>query len=425
MKMIKIRLVVTGLVWAFLCSTVNAQLLASDLYTESKLPPFQMLMQAVLKTHPLLQARRLTLESSRSEVMAARLQFLPNPSVSLDSLEGKQANVFRLTQPLFDGGKLTSNLKQANLKETSSNLAIEEGVFEIANRLAGLYQTYSIQSGRIQALSRGISAQESLDSLMRRRVDAGVSADIDKNLSNVRLVQARTDLSAARSLQQSAYEQIIKMTGLLNVESIQSFSTSELPKLPADTLDAFLQFAMSHHPTFQQLNLQKQLAEAELRSIKAELWPVVSLRAERQTGDVILGSLTTGNRVYLGAQYSLGSGISVLPKVESAQTRVQAQSQQQMAQIKEMEERLVADWYEYQSVRLRLSELQEVVQSTQDFTESTKRLFVTGRRSWLDLQNTMREQMQADIALSDARSTLQILHMRLLMHAGYLFWNED
>lgn len=423
--MIKIRLVATGLVWAFLCATVNAQLLASDLSTETKLPPFQVLMQAVLKTHPLLQARRLTLESSRSEVLAARLQFLPNPSVSVDSLEGKQANVFRLTQPLFDGGKLSGNLKQATLKETSSNLAIVEGVFEIANRLAGLYQTYSIQSGRIQALSRGIAAQESLDSLMRRRVDAGVSADIDKNLSNVRLVQARTDLSAARSMQRSAYEQIIKMTGLLNVESIQSSSTSELPKLPADTLDAFQQFAMSHHPTFQQLNLQKQLAEAELRSIKADLWPVVSLRAERQTGDVIQGSLNTGNRVYLGAQYTLGSGISVLPRVESAQTRVQAQSQQQMAQIKEMEERMVADWYEYQSVRLRLSELQEVLQSTQDFTESTKRLFVTGRRSWLDLQNTMREQMQADIALSDARSALQILHMRLLMNAGQMFWNED
>jgi len=316
-------------------------------------------------------------------------------------------------------------LKHATLKELSSNLAVEEGIFEMANRLIGLYQTYSVQSGRIQALSRGIAAQESLDGLMQRRVDAGVSADIDKNLSNLRLVQARTDLSAARSLQRSAYEQIMKIAGEVDIEASTSRTHTDLPKVPADNLVSYQEFAATHHPTFQQLSLQKQLAQAELNSIKAELWPVISLRAERQSGDVIAGSLNTGNRVYLGAQYSLGSGMSVLPRVQSAQTRVQAQGQQQLAQIKELEERLVADWYEYQSVRGRLSEMQEVLLSTQEFTESTKRLFVTGRRSWLDLQNTMREQMQADIALSDARSTLQVLHMRLLLNAGQMFWLDE
>ena len=423
--MTKILSAATCLVWVTLCSTAHAEHKDIDLASELRLPGFHVLMQSVLKTHPLLQSRRLALESSRSEVLAARLQFLPNPSVSVDSLEGKQANVFRLTQPLFDGGKLNANLKHATLKELSSNLAVEEGIFEMANRLIGLYQTYSVQSGRIQALSRGIAAQESLDGLMQRRVDAGVSADIDKNLSNLRLVQARTDLSAARSLQRSAYEQIMKIAGEVDIEASTSRTHTDLPKVPADNLVSYQEFAATHHPTFQQLSLQKQLAQAELNSIKAELWPVISLRAERQTGDVIVGSLNTGNRVYLGAQYSLGSGMSILPRVQSAQTRVQAQGQQQLAQIKELEERLVSDWYEYQSVRGRLSEMQEVLLSTQEFTESTKRLFVTGRRSWLDLQNTMREQMQADIALSDARSTLQVLHMRLLLNAGQMFWLDE
>ncbi len=403
----------------------QAEVMSSQTHPEKTLPGFQVLMRSVVKNHPLLQARRYSLQGSQSEVLAARLQFLPTPSVSVDSLEGRQANVFRLTQPLYDGGKLSSNVSQANLKESIARMSIEEGVLELASRLSNYYQAYVLQAARIQALNRGIEALETLDALISRRVDVGVSADIDKNLSTVRLIQAKTDLMTAWSLKRSAHEQIVKLTGWQVEASAQESLHHKLPELPANSLEGLQLIATQMHPTVQQLTLQNQLVQVELESLKAELIPVISLKAERQTGDVILGTLNAGNRVYVGAQYSLGAGFSIFPRIQAAQIKVETQGQQQLAYTKELEERLVSDWYEYQSIIRRRKDLESVLDSAVQLTESTKRLFVAGRRSWLDLQNSLREQMQADLSLADAKTSVEMMHLRLLLGSGQMFWAAE
>lgn len=59
---------------------------------------------------------------------------------------------------------------------------------------------------------------------------------------------------------------------------------------------------------------------------------------------------------------------------------------------------------------------------SRELTESSKRLFVTGRKSWLDLQNALREQLQAELAWTEAQAVFEALRYRLALHAGVVFW---
>ena len=150
------------------------------------------------------------------------------------------------------------------------------------------------------------------------------------------------------------------------------------------------EIARQQHPLVDRLKWQLELQQAEFDAFKAELWPTLSLRAERQRGQID-GTLAEGRRFYANLQYSLGAGATVIPKLEAAQVRVRALEQQQEGALKELDERLLQDWHDYATLRLRLPDLESVQEAARDLTESSKRLFVTGRKSWLDLQNRSEE----------------------------------
>ena len=161
----------------------------------------------------------------------------------------------------------------------------------------------------------------------------------------------------------------------------------------------------------------------EFQNQQSEQDRLAALRdAERQRGQ-IEGMLAEGNRLYASIQYTLGAGVSVLPRLEAAQARLQVGQRQQEGTLKELDERLLQDWQEYASLRMRLPDLQQVQEMAQALTESSKRLFVTGRKSWLDLQNALREQLQAELAWAEAQVQVQALHHRLALHAGVSFWS--
>ena len=96
--------------------------------------------------------------------------------------------------------------------------------------------------------------------------------------------------------------------------------------------------------------------------------------------------------------------------------------QQQEGALKELDERLLQDWHDYAALRLRLPDLDSVQAAARELTESSKRLFVTGRKSWLDLQNAVREQLQAELAQAEAQALMFALQYRLALHAGQVFW---
>ena len=378
---------------------------------------------AVLRVHPLVRARQDDARAAGADVQAARWQYWPTPSVNTDTLRGQAASVARLSQPVWDGGKISAGITQAEIKQQLAVTSLHETEHELALKVLGYWQTHSVQSARAQVLERGMQSLQDLDALMSRRTEAGVSAQADLTLARVRLMQTRADLLQARAARTAARTQLRE---LAQQDVLPGAAHQGLPVLPdpQDGVDPLRDRARLQHPVVARLRWQLQLQQAELAGFKAELWPTLSLRAEHQRGQID-GTLAEGKRLYASLQYSLGAGVSVMPRLEAAQVRAQALESQQAGALKELDERLLQDWQDYIALRQRLPDLENVQATAQELTESSKRLFVAGRKSWLDLQNALREQLQAELAWTEAQAIMQALHYRLALHAGVVFWRPE
>jgi adhesin transport system outer membrane protein len=380
-------------------------------------------VDAVLMAHPLVRARTEEARAAGADVQAARWQYWPTPSVNTDTLRGQAASVARLSQPLWDGGKIAASIDQAEIKQRLSVLSLRETEHELAGKVIGYWQTHSVQSARVQVLERGLRSLQDLDELMSRRTEAGVSAQADLTLARVRLMQTRADWLQSRAARTAALNQLRQ---LAHVQVDPVVTPRALPSLPEPDagVEPLRELARQQHPVVSRLLWQLKLQQAELSAFKAELWPTLALRAEHQRGQID-GTLAEGKRLYASLQYSLGAGVSVVPRLEAAEVRAQALERQQEGVLKELDERLLQDWQDYAALRVRLPDLEAVQAAAQELTESSKRLFVTGRKSWLDLQNALREQLQAELAWTEAQTVSEALRYRLALHAGVAFWRPD
>jgi adhesin transport system outer membrane protein len=199
-----VRLAITAL--CVTCGSVNAQadqaVLALQATTSLGL---RQLLQMAVETHPTVASARSEQQSAQSMIEAARMQFLPAPAVQTDSLSGRSATTFRLTQPLWTGGRLTADLRLSEVRELRCARGHFRYTNHLATRVAGIAQSYLLNAGRRIAQERNVETLSDLLRMIERRSQAEVSATADVNMVRTRLAQAQADLESFRALEKSAW----------------------------------------------------------------------------------------------------------------------------------------------------------------------------------------------------------------------------
>jgi len=376
------------------------------------------LLQMAVETHPSIASARFDQQSAQSMIEAARQQFLPTPGVQTDSLSGRSATTFRLTQPLWTGGKLTADLRFSELRELRAREAISEAQFTLATRVAGIAQSYLLNLGRRVAQERNVETLNGLLRMIERRSQAEVSAAADVNMVRTRLAQSQADLEAFRALENSALAQLGSTIGRpLQPGAIES------PAVPprAPMLARLLEHAVQNNPQVRLGEIDARLAAVEIDRTRAAMWPTVSLRLERQVGEYP-GSAAPGKRVFVSLQYAPGSGLSLGSQIEAAEQHLQAAQRTAETGRRDVTERVESEWRELESALRRLPELRRSREGAAEVLESNRRLFVTGRRSWIDLLNSVREIAQAEQAEAEARAGSVGSHYRLGLLLGIPMW---
>jgi adhesin transport system outer membrane protein len=396
----------------------------------------EQLIAAAIASHPTVAMKRLEHSAAAGGVQAAKLQFYPTPSVSLDSLHGKQATVFRLSQALWTGGRLTADLTAAELKEGRAELAVSDAELTLALRVVTLYQSFLLQSGRMESQRRGTEKLDQLVTMIERRVGSGVSAQIDLDLARSRLAQSRSDLIALTGSQRSVLGQLSQVTSrplqaediireVVGAPSNVAGGFSDSVQLTArDSSQSLLARALEASPALKLAAVDAQIAKNEVAQTRSALWPTVSLRAEHQEGS-FAGSQAAGGRVYLSLQYTPGAGLAVVPLAAAAEVRAQASEQAALTVRRDVSDRVEIEWLDFQSASARVPELDLTRAGSRDVLESSVRLFVTGRRTWLDLLNSVRELMQTEQLEVDARATVVGSSYRLRLLGGESMWIHD
>ena len=381
------------------------------------------LSRLAMRTNPLIKSRQAELQSAESGVQGAKWQFYPTPYSRGERFEGKTLAVVGLRQPLWTGGRLTADVEAAQAGRGVSEWEVAVSRYDIAFRVANAWLEAVTAKGRLDAAQAGLGELLALEGMMKRRVATGYSASVDGNLVQARLMQARTDIDRAQSDITIALNVLAQLTG-------QTWSIGQLAEpvptatgttaaadanFPAD--GAWVDAAVDSHPANRRALAKREQAEAQVQQARKQIMPTLSARAEYQTGKY-LGSSPEGYRFFVGFEQSFGSGLASMANVDAAQAMLLAAQEQSEAQRRELVSQIKADIASLDSARSRVRSLQSNVSDMKTVSDSYRRAFDAGRRSWLELLNVIREGTEVAQQVARARAEVDYYTYRLQVYQG-------
>lgn len=395
-------------------------------------------LEQAAANHPSVQSARQGRIGSEASYDAARWQYYPSVSVVTErggsetqrNLGTSSSTILRLQQNLWAGGRIDASVSAAQRRVQVAQLAVLETQLTVVSRTLDAWLALLTAFGRQQATQMGLTRLQHLAEMMGRRVDRDISPGVDAVLMRSRVTQAKSDLLAQAAAQDNAKERLVQWIGqpgsLHNLDSTTLTQTLQdaAVRLPASTLVDMVD-ALEKQPALRRNAAEVALAQDEVEQKKAEVWPIVYARAERQFTDPGAGGVgvkTAQNKLYLGLQYAPGAGLSVVSNIQAASSRVAALEQDRESIRRELLDRVQTEWRDHITNAARLSSARDAVSSASEVLESYTRLFVVGRRGWLDVLNAARELNQAELGLADLQAQQVTGLYRLQVYRGLFAW---
>jgi adhesin transport system outer membrane protein len=252
--------------------------------------------------------------------------------------------------------------------------------------------------------------------LIGRRVENQVSAPVDRDFARSRLLQSKNDVSAVIQARNAALAQLSQLVG----EDVSIANVLPDVDLGEAVSELFVQRAIDHSPTLQRLSSEEGAAAAEIISTRASLLPRFAVRVERTTGPL------ADTRALLVVSVQPGAGLSGNSAVHAARARRDAAHLAREAMLRDLKTQVSIDWGDWQSGKQRLETAQQMRAMSAEVFESYTRQYTTGRKTWIDVLNAVREVTQADFQMVDAQAQVVAAALRLRLRSGSLaIYNES
>jgi adhesin transport system outer membrane protein len=409
------RYVWSGVVWlcAVLPLSVHAQVL-------------EQMIASALASHPSAQAQRALVQSAEAGVDSARWQFYPTPSVSVETASASAADrlyrgdnrvaTLRLQQPLWTGGRLTAGMDKAAAGLAVSQAALEEVRLQLGLRVVQTYGDWLSAHLKTLANEKSLATHVRLREQVERRITEGVSARSDLVLAVARLEGISADVTAARALGEIALARLAQLLGS-PVDGAALTAVLAHPRALDGSAQALRERAIGINPTVTKAQAQARVQEAVVDERRADLYPEVYARMERQYGDYNVGNGAPQSRLFIGLTSRFGAGLSSLSNVAAARTQYAAALSEIEVQSRTVSEQVLADFALGLSAASRMASIQASLGAAEDVSASYDRQFLAGRKSWLDVMNAARELAQTETQLADLQSTQVVVTWRLAAYA--------
>ncbi len=385
-------------------------------------PPYSLdgLIAQTIRNHPGIAARHAEVKATQAEVDAARSQYYPTPSVQLLRDKGEPTTVLTLQQPLWAGGRLDAGLEAARSRENATRVSVNDTQYTLALRVTAAWAAWVQARGRGEALDKGVALLNVYAESVSRRIQGGAAGEVDRELVAARLAQTQGDLAAARSAERSALARLVQMTGQpLRSQDLAVADAASGADIPLPGLDAFIAQALNRSAALKRLEADIETARHETQQRRAALWPTLNLRAQHQRGNASAGGATTNDsRLMLVLEYTPGAGLSAAANIDAAEARIVAQRANLDAARRDLTETITTDYEEHLASSDRKRHLQRTIKASAEVLASYDRLFVAGKRNWLDVINAARELIQAQAALADVDAQQIAARARLRLHSG-------
>lgn len=377
---------------------------------------FEELIKSGLEKHPSIALVNEAIKVANSAVDSAKWGFFPTPSVDVSQKGSTNQTTARLDQPIWTGGKLTSAYDVASSKKDEMKISLEESKYNLIDNFIAVLQTYLVAKAQIEALTNGKTELLKFVSMLDRRIDAGASSESDMSLLKSRISQIDSDLVAARSKLELSKSQF-EILSSIKVKDVTTNLSSKISK-PIDIEEAISKLKATS-VVLRILEVQTKTAEYEVDSAKARFMPNLSVRAEHTKGSIYDDSDNDeDNLIYFALTANTGAGLTLLSEVEGARAKVMQLKFQQLTKEKELIELLVSHHNSMMASYNKAQSLKNTILSSKEVLDSYSRLFVAGKKQWLDLVNASRELMQNNQELASQEAMVKVLKYKLALTIG-------
>ncbi|MBM0171407.1 TolC family protein [Altererythrobacter sp. C41] len=368
---------------------------------------------ATLATYPSLSASRSHVRAADYEIEAARWLRFPSVDATVATRDDKFGALrpdITVFQPIWTGGRIAAAGERSTAARAVANAQLEEVSFEILGRLAQAYYEIGRTARLTKIYEESLEEHRRLVESMRRRVEQEVSPRTDLELALTRAAQTEQELALLRTQLGIAQRRFSELSGISGADVVPP------------TYDRIAHHAVGEraienagicNPTVKRLNAMVALAEAERKLSKAEIMP--------QLGAQYVRDRFGGDQFGVALRAQTNGGLSAFSLAEAAAARRDASQFDAITAQRELREAVSLALIENRTAKSRIDSSARSASSSLNVAQSYLRQFVAGRRTWLDVMNSVREAVTARAALIEAETSAMTSSARIhLQSCGWL-----
>ncbi len=379
------------------------------------------LLSLLLSNHPSIKMSQEMIKGAQERVDSAFWGFFPTPSVDVSAKDSDSyTTVARLDQPVWTGGKLTSNYDIATSKEKENIQELQETSYKLIENYLNILEDYLQSKTNIIELEIGASNLQKFSEMLERRMEAGVSSNSDQDLLKARIEQINSDMILAKNRFKVAN---LQLELLLDSKIDCDINFKNINILHSNNIQDSIERLLGFHPSLKKSLTQIETAKYELDNTKASVMPNLSLRLENRKGDLYNEEYNKSNDqslVYFAFTATTKAGLSALSDTAAAKIKINELEYKKKSIEKELIDTLLSDYNNYEIAKSRITVVKRSVESAQSVLDSYTRLFLAGKKQWLDLVNASREVMQYKIELSKLDASKNSLSYKLALKNGQI-----
>jgi adhesin transport system outer membrane protein len=364
-------------------------------------------MALATASHPLVEQKRRNLDASAQDMKSAQWKWFPTLTLETSQTVGGQPQILgnsdpyagniKVEQPLWTGGRITSEVDMAQARKQITQLQLHETQQDLMLRVLQAFFDYQKLSARLSIAEDNIHEHQRLYELISRRQKQQVTSEADVALAFARLQQVMAERNSMRAQHQASRLSLEQLTGRAFTENMSLPEAAERTLVWQDAWSA-QQAAQAASPMLRRLRAETQLSEADVSLRKAQVLPQVNLRHERFMGATVNVPF---DRTMFVLQYQPGSGVSAWPSMDAAVKRIEASQSAYESGVREVTEKVSSQWVEVKSFKEMLDVTNQYVAASQEVMASYLRQYTAGRKTWLEVLNAQKEWVQARYAQVD------------------------
>ena len=386
------------------------------------LPAYGLTLDAALERlytqNPALLAAEQRVERARETMKQQRSGFLPTldatASLSEQKLDTGTATVttqplsYGLTaqQTLFAGGEVLYGYRTAEVSLQAEQQNFNATRLDLARQLVRAYLNVLQNKQIVYQFENQVRVLSGEYTAAQTRQEAGDLTKTDVVQAKARLSTAKAELAAVRQQHAVALNELEELIGSIEDETSWPKLTLQLPQ----TVEEVEAEVLTNHPAvIAALNTLKA-ARYDIKSARSGHFPKITADASfvrNENASFSIGGSGAdydASTVSLNLSLPLFRGGATLSGVRGAVAERKVAEQNYDAVRREVKRQLVDAFYGYQAAVAQREALEESLSAAKDAVTGVEEEYKYGQRSTLELLDAQQERLDAEVALTRART---------------------